>query len=100
MALVETCHYCAAPATTQDHIWPRSKNGPDAAWNKVPACSSCNSAKSDREPTCRCIRCRAAIARVQAILNGTPRTAADRQKFEAYLASLNPAITRPRRRRK
>ena len=57
------CHYCPEPATTRDHIVPRSKGGRNAAWNIVPACVSCNSAKAAKDPTCPCEKCRLAVAR-------------------------------------
>ena len=57
------CHYCPEPATTRDHIVPRSKGGRNAAWNIVPACVSCNSAKAAKDPTCSCEICREAVRR-------------------------------------
>jgi len=44
-----TCQYCAAPATTVDHVDPVAKGGeilnPE---NLVAACVSCNSKKQDK----------------------------------------------------
>jgi 5-methylcytosine-specific restriction endonuclease McrA len=45
-----TCQYCAAPATTVDHVEPVAKGGeilnPE---NLVAACVSCNSKKQDKD---------------------------------------------------
>jgi hypothetical protein len=58
------CHYCGDPATTADHIVPRSAGGPAAWWNLVPACFPCNSAKGDTWPNhFDCDRCREAERR-------------------------------------
>lgn len=45
MPVVDACHYCDAPATSVDHVIPRSLGGPNTAWNRVPACHPCNTAK-------------------------------------------------------
>ena len=42
------CVYCGSPATTVDHVWPRSRGGPEAESNLVPACWSRNPSKADR----------------------------------------------------
>ncbi len=44
------CAYCAARATTIDHVQPRSRNGPNTWGNLVACCSSCNQRKADRTP--------------------------------------------------
>lgn len=43
------CHLCSdpAPATTADHVTPRSKGGTDELSNLRPAHHSCNSARGD-----------------------------------------------------
>jgi 5-methylcytosine-specific restriction endonuclease McrA len=64
----DTCHYCGQyfdPTDkhlrpTRDHIIPRAKGGPDAAWNECRACARCNTKKKDDWPTCPCIKCRTA----------------------------------------
>ena len=44
----EPCSYCGEPATVFDHAIPkRIAKFFDAGWNLVPACDSCNKAKSD-----------------------------------------------------
>lgn len=49
MSAGRRCHYCHRPnPTTRDHVIPRSRGGPDEAWNLVPACSRCNLRKADR----------------------------------------------------
>lgn len=58
-----TCHYCSAPATTRDHIVPRSKGGKNVGWNIVPACRKCNGTKGNKWPTCQCMICRNAVSR-------------------------------------
>ena len=40
-----TCVYCAAPATTVDHVVPLARGGYEIESNLVPACGSCNSRK-------------------------------------------------------
>ena len=42
------CAYCGNPATTVDHIIPRSKGGTDYPDNLVAACSRCNYSKGDK----------------------------------------------------
>lgn len=39
------CAYCGRPATTMDHIIPKSKGGSDDLTNLVPACFGCNTSK-------------------------------------------------------
>jgi 5-methylcytosine-specific restriction endonuclease McrA len=66
----KSCHYCDAPATTRDHIVPRSKLRLLAHQftylsdtpNIVPACQPCNQRKSDLRSDCTCPRCCAAWA--------------------------------------
>lgn len=45
------CGYCAAPATTVDHILPRSRGGGNTWSNTVAACDRCNQRKGNRTPT-------------------------------------------------
>ena len=42
------CVYCAAPATSIDHVMPRSRGGAHAWENVVSACHKCNHQKADR----------------------------------------------------
>lgn len=44
------CGYCGRPATTVDHIHPRSRGGEDTWENLVACCLDCNNAKGDRTP--------------------------------------------------
>jgi 5-methylcytosine-specific restriction endonuclease McrA len=44
------CGYCTAPATTIDHILPRSRGGQNTWKNTVAACTDCNQRKADRTP--------------------------------------------------
>lgn len=44
------CAYCGRPATTIDHVLPRSRGGKDSWENLVAACVKCNNVKSDRTP--------------------------------------------------
>ncbi|GAB3137435.1 HNH endonuclease [Micromonospora sonneratiae] len=44
------CGYCTAPATTVDHILPRSRGGRNTWQNTISACYGCNQAKGDRTP--------------------------------------------------
>lgn len=44
------CGYCPAPATTVDHILPRSQGGKNAWLNTIAACYPCNQRKADRTP--------------------------------------------------
>lgn len=42
------CVYCSAPATSIDHVMPRSRGGQHAWENVVSACHKCNHQKADR----------------------------------------------------
>ena len=42
------CVYCQAPATSIDHVMPRSRGGAHAWDNVVSACHRCNHSKADR----------------------------------------------------
>ena len=42
------CVYCAAPATSIDHVIPRSRGGEHIWENVVSCCRRCNHAKADR----------------------------------------------------
>jgi len=42
------CAYCGAPATSLDHVVPRSRGGPHTWENVVAACGRCNHVKADR----------------------------------------------------
>lgn len=42
------CAYCGAPATSIDHVVPRSRGGPHSWDNVVAACRRCNHLKADR----------------------------------------------------
>jgi 5-methylcytosine-specific restriction endonuclease McrA len=44
------CAYCAAAATTVDHVLPRSRGGRNTWKNTVAACYGCNQRKGDRTP--------------------------------------------------
>jgi len=44
------CGYCAAAATTVDHITPRSRGGRNTWRNTVASCDGCNQAKGNRTP--------------------------------------------------
>ena len=49
----QVCHYCGKDCTEDfhwDHFIPISKGGPDAPWNLVVSCPTCNLSKSDRLP--------------------------------------------------
>ena len=42
------CVYCDAPATSLDHVIPKSRGGPHTWDNVVSACGRCNHEKADR----------------------------------------------------
>jgi 5-methylcytosine-specific restriction endonuclease McrA len=44
------CGYCRGPATTVDHVIPRSRGGADTWLNLVACCVRCNNKKGDRTP--------------------------------------------------
>ena len=46
------CVYCGAPATTADHVVPKSRGGPDDPSNLVASCTPCNESKNSH-PTPR-----------------------------------------------
>ncbi|WP_370462981.1 HNH endonuclease [Nocardiopsis sp. FR26] len=41
------CHWCGDPATTADHLVPRSLGGSTTLDNYVPSCRPCNSSRQD-----------------------------------------------------
>lgn len=45
------CAYCGAPATSLDHVVPRSRGGSHSWDNVVAACGRCNHTKADRNVT-------------------------------------------------
>ena len=58
--LESVCHYCQVPATTRDHIVPRSRLAvvrDRTILNTVPACQPCNKRKADLRSDCRCPIC-------------------------------------------
>jgi len=44
------CGYCGKPASTIDHVLPRSRGGGNTWENTVAACGRCNGGKGDRTP--------------------------------------------------
>ncbi len=44
------CAFCDGPASTVDHVLPRSRGGGDTWENTVAACARCNNRKGDRTP--------------------------------------------------
>ncbi|GAB3176738.1 5-methylcytosine-specific restriction endonuclease McrA [Micromonospora palomenae] len=44
------CAYCGGPASTIDHILPRSRGGRNTWKNTTAACYACNQRKGDRTP--------------------------------------------------
>ncbi|SCL67270.1 HNH endonuclease [Micromonospora chersina] len=44
------CAYCDGPASTVDHILPRSRGGRNTWGNTTAACYACNQRKGDRTP--------------------------------------------------
>ena len=44
------CGYCGRPASTIDHVLPRSRGGANTWLNTVAACGGCNQRKGDRTP--------------------------------------------------
>jgi 5-methylcytosine-specific restriction endonuclease McrA len=44
------CAYCGGPASTVDHVLPRSRGGGNTWLNTVAACGRCNQRKGDRTP--------------------------------------------------
>ena len=44
------CAYCDGPASTIDHVLPRSRGGGNTWLNTVAACGRCNQRKGDRTP--------------------------------------------------
>jgi 5-methylcytosine-specific restriction endonuclease McrA len=45
------CGYCGRPASTIDHVLPRSRGGANTWLNTVAACGGCNQRKGDRTPS-------------------------------------------------
>lgn len=64
----QACHYCGEPATTRDHVVPRSRMAIEfrqdpkriskaRASNVVASCAPCNQEKADQRSTCDCRLC-------------------------------------------
>jgi 5-methylcytosine-specific restriction endonuclease McrA len=45
------CAYCGKPASTIDHVLPRSRGGANEWANTVAGCGRCNNRKGDRTPS-------------------------------------------------
>jgi 5-methylcytosine-specific restriction endonuclease McrA len=45
------CGYCGGPASTIDHVLPRSRGGGNEWANTVAACGRCNNRKGNRTPS-------------------------------------------------
>lgn len=45
------CAYCGGPASTIDHVLPRSRGGGNSWLNTMAACGGCNQRKGDRTPS-------------------------------------------------
>lgn len=48
--VIGECVYCGGPATTRDHVIPRTRGGSDDASNIVLACHPCNASKGTQTP--------------------------------------------------
>lgn len=75
-----SCFYCGEPATTRDHVQPRSHGGSNSLDNLVPACARCNSLKgSHRLPS-------------ESLLRRVVRVHAGRERAAAQAFGLNPLL--------
>lgn len=84
------CHYCnERPGVTTDHIVPRAFGGPDAFWNFVPSCPTCNLEKGSTWPTCPCDKCVDAVDRFLADDKRKQRVV---HKLQAQADSLTAGI--------
>jgi 5-methylcytosine-specific restriction protein A len=46
----KTCRNCGKPSEHADHVYPRSKGGPDTLTNTQGVCARCNLSKGARVP--------------------------------------------------
>lgn len=46
----DRCVYCSGPASTRDHVIPRSRGGSNGLDNLRPCCRGCNNKKADQTP--------------------------------------------------
>jgi hypothetical protein len=44
--MADPCVYCGGPSENLDHIYAKSKRGPDDWENRAPSCRSCNEVKA------------------------------------------------------
>ena len=89
----ERCAYCRdAPAEHLEHIFPRSKGGPDAIENFAPACASCNLRKRDLELAEGFLQIMAAQARGK---SAAIRNLLEKRERAGAVHAPKPARTRP-----
>jgi 5-methylcytosine-specific restriction endonuclease McrA len=73
-----TCHWCAGPANSVDHVTLKAAGGTDDPFNLVAACGRCNSARNQSQ----LVRVPSKQARVPSKYLGTPANPKGPQQIE------------------
>jgi 5-methylcytosine-specific restriction endonuclease McrA len=82
------CVYCGAPATSLDHVVPRSRGGSHEWENVVASCRRCNHVKADRSVRDLGWRMRSAPFRPQGAAWRILGTGRSDPRWEPYLAAF------------
>jgi 5-methylcytosine-specific restriction endonuclease McrA len=92
------CVYCGAPATSLDHVVPRSRGGGHDWENVVASCRRCNHVKADRSVHDLGWRMRSAPFRPQGAAWRILGTGRSDPRWDPYLAAFGASANLPQAR--